>query len=219
MINITVLKYGTKYSSTYVNNFLKKFKEKTTVNCTFWVQTEDPTGLDDYIKVLPIDFVDPINRRWHKLDLFETSLLTGDCFHFDLDMVIERNIDHYLNYKSDKLVVLYAHYKNPKEVAHWNNYHKVGKKRNPKDGMYNSSIFYWNTNYESHKNIAKRHYEIDDVYDGSFCRFVFWEGKHNVTCFPFRDYNNVLVNGYSKTATINLYNQQFDIVKKYYTNE
>jgi hypothetical protein len=91
MINITVLKYGTKYSSNYVNNFFKEFKTKTTFPCKFWVQTEDPTGLDDYIGIIPIVNLDPVGRRWHKLDLFETDLLTGKCFHFDLDMIINKN--------------------------------------------------------------------------------------------------------------------------------
>ena len=217
MTNITVLKYGEKYSSTYVNNFFKRFKEKTTVECNFWVQTENPIGLDSYIKILPIETVDPVNRRWHKIDLFETDLLEGDCFHFDLDMVIEKNIDHYINYKSDKVVLLYANYKNWKEVAYWNSFHKVDKKRNPRDGMYNSSIFYWNTKYRSHKLLLEKHYSLkEDVYWGSFCRFSFWEGKDIVATFPFRDYNNVLIKGYSPVATINLYNQMFDTVKKVY---
>lgn len=216
MINITVLKYGTKYSSNYVNNFFKEFKTKTTFPCKFWVQTEDPTGLDDYIGIIPIVNLDPVGRRWHKLDLFETDLLTGKCFHFDLDMIINKNIDHYLNYESDKLVVLYAHYKDPKEVAKWNAHHKIYKKRNDKDGMYNSSIFCFKAGSQSAKNIAKRHYQIEDIYAGSFCRYVFWEFKEDVTTFPFRDYSNNLVQGCPTGTNICLFSQQYEIVKDYY---
>jgi hypothetical protein len=203
-INVTVLKYYQVYSSEYVNNFLKMLRKRTTVPFKFWVQTEDPSGLDAEIGILPIEVVDPVGRRWHKLDLFETPLLEGKCFHFDLDMVINKNIDHYLNYEPKKLAVLYASYKDVEKIRRHN-------QRNPNDldTMVNSSIFCWNVGCESTKEILRIHYAKKvDNHKGSFDRFIGNDCVQSLELFPYRDYTLFKNDGFSREPTFCLFNQR-----------
>lgn len=211
MVNITVLKYYQVYSSEYVNNFLKMLRKQTTVPFKFWVQTEDPSGLEPDIGILPIEVVDPVGRRWHKLDLFETPLLDGKCFHFDLDMVINKNIDHYLNYEPNKFTCLWASYKNEHDVKRKNAVRKTGK-----DTMTNSSIFCWNVGCESTKNILKIHYAKPfDDHAGSFDRFIYNDCIDQTDIFPFRDYTLFKKDGFSREPTFCLFNQRVGDIKPF----
>ena len=210
MINITVLKYGTAYSSDFVNKFYEMLLSKTTVQFQFWVQTENASGLNDKFKILPIVHVDPVKRRFHKLDLFETDVLAGKSFHFDLDMIINKNIDHYLLYEPKKLTVLYAHYKDKESVRKTNLVRKTNK-----DGLVNSSIFCWNPGCDSTKKILDIHYSEEDQFNGSFDNFIFWKCPKHIDLFPYRDYHLYRKNGYNKEQTICLFNQRLDDIYKY----
>jgi hypothetical protein len=208
MINITVLKYGTAYSSTYVNNFYKTIKTKTKLPFKFWVQTEDPLGIDPEIGILKIQNLDPVGRRFHKIDLFEEHLLEGKCFHFDLDMIFNKNIDHYLLYEPKKFTCLYASYKDPSKIL----LHNINSPTN-KDTMSNSSIFCWNVGCSSTKHILNKHYSLDknnpiQRYNFmSFDRFIFNDCMGHFEFFPFRDYTTFNKSGYSKKYTFIFFSQ------------
>jgi hypothetical protein len=211
MVNITVLKYYKVYSSEYVNKFYDMLKSKTTVPFKFWVQTEDPVGLNPEFGVLPIHKVDPVVRRWHKIDLFETTLLSGKCFHFDLDMVINKNIDHYLNYEPKKVAVLYAHYKDIEKI-------KSHNKTKPwdLDTMTNSSIFCWNAGCESGQEILKIHYAKKfDNHKGSFDRFVFNDCFNHLEIFPFHDFSHYTKQGFDREKTFCIFNQAVEQIHEY----
>jgi hypothetical protein len=211
MVNITVLKYYKVYNSDYVNKFYDMLKSKTTVPFKFWVQTEDPVGLNPEFGILPIDKVDPVVRRWHKLDLFETTLLTGKCFHFDLDMVINKNIDHYLNYEPTKFTMLYSIYKDKKKVEAFN-----AKAVIKKDSMVNSSIFCWNIGCQSTKEILKKHYSLKfDLYLGSFDNFLYNECRKDISIFPFSDFSHYTKQGFNKEKTFCLFNQAVDHIHQF----
>jgi hypothetical protein len=216
MINVTVLKYGNAYSSTYVNNFYKTLKQKTNVPFKFWVQTENEDGIDSEIGILKIHKLDPVGRRFHKIDLFEEPLLSGKCFHFDLDMIINKNIDHYLNYNPKQFTCLYASYKDPVKIMA----HNINNPTN-KDTMSNSSIFCWNVGCDSTKRILEKHYSLDQNSSiqryryMSFDRFIFNDCLGNFDFFPFRDYTTYKKSGLNKNYCFVFFSQTKEKIFQY----
>jgi len=211
MINISVVKYGSAYTCQYVNDFYEMLKSKTTIPFTFWVHTEYSDGLNPEFKIIPIDKVDPVGRRYHKLDLFETDLLVGKNFNFDLDIIINKNIDHYLQYTPQKLTLLLANYKDKTAVRKTNIIRKTNK-----DGLINSSVFCWNSGCDSVKQILKTHYaSVPDKYNGSLDNFIFWECNKHIQVFPFRDYHSYRKEGYNKDQVICLFSQRLSEIYKF----
>lgn len=100
MIKIVCLKWGTLYSASYVNNLYKGIKRNTKVPFEFYCFTEDATGLDSNVNVLPIG-VDGLEGWWNKLYLYHPDNgLSGDILFFDLDTIIIDNIDEFLLHRS-----------------------------------------------------------------------------------------------------------------------
>lgn len=79
----------------YVNILFDAVKRNTTLDCRFICYTDDPSGLDDYIEVRPLE--PTLTGWWHKLFMFAEPL-EGQTFFFDLDTVIISNLDEYLSY-------------------------------------------------------------------------------------------------------------------------
>lgn len=99
MINVVCLKHGTKYSADYVNHLAKMIGRHLTLPYSFYCFTEDTTGLDKSINVKPI----PDNKFkgwWWKPYIFKKGHFdTGSInFYIDLDMVIIKNIDHFMTH-------------------------------------------------------------------------------------------------------------------------
>ena len=123
--NVVCVKHGTKYSPDYVNKLRAMVKRNLTLPHRFICFTEDSTGLDPDIEVLPLPN-EKIDGWWFKLFLFQNPLydLTGKTLYLDLDVVIVDNIDCFLTY-SDNFCI----------IQDWNS-------RPERNRMfYNSSIF------------------------------------------------------------------------------
>lgn len=109
MINIYTVKWGDKYPSEHVNKILEQCKKHNTKEFSFYCLTEDPEGLAEGVIVIPIPEGNYYEKWWNKLYLFDRSVVsqTGEKVFFDLDIIIQHNIDCIMDYKcSDNLVFI-----------------------------------------------------------------------------------------------------------------
>jgi len=108
MFNIICLKHGTKYGPEYVNNLNSMVKRHITLPYTFYCLTEDTTGINTDINILPL----PVNSKfvgwWWKPYAFKEGLFPLGTVNFfiDLDMVIVKNIDKLLAYLPNEFIGL-----------------------------------------------------------------------------------------------------------------
>lgn len=94
MHTVLCFKWGTKYSSQYVNNLYRAVERNTTVPVRFVCVTDDPSGFDPNIQSFPL--LDPsLEGWWQKITAFACPLydIVGTVLLIDLDMVIVDNID------------------------------------------------------------------------------------------------------------------------------
>ena len=92
MINVICVKWGTKYSASDVNRLKRNVERYLTIPHNFYCYTEDPTDLEcDTISIPPEH---DLEIYWNKLAMFEDEFLEGTCLYFDIDVVIQNNIDH-----------------------------------------------------------------------------------------------------------------------------
>lgn len=131
MLNVACVKWGNKYEPVYANKLFSMVKRNVSLPFNFFCYTEDSTGLDKDITIIPIQ--SNLTHWWLKLDLLK-HFTKGDTILFDLDVVILNNLNRLLSTKTRTLTVLYSQWKegflNP-----------VGMERNPT--LYNSSLMKW----------------------------------------------------------------------------
>lgn len=105
-INIITVKWGDAFSADYVNILFDAIKRNTTKECKFICFTDNPSGIDDYIETRPLP--EGTSGWWNKLYLFskEAGLSDGaQNFFFDLDTLIIGNIDDYIGYSGDFMML------------------------------------------------------------------------------------------------------------------
>jgi hypothetical protein len=131
---ISCVKWGDKFSSDHVNRLYDMCRGNYSNRFQFICHTDDPTGLYPVIKVRELDQSHDLENWWWKLTLFDDhSWPTGKYgkhLFFDLDVVIQDNIDHLEQYTSHKKLTMIE--------AFWKDY--VLKDL---DMNYNSSIMAW----------------------------------------------------------------------------
>lgn len=105
--NVLVLKHGKKYTAEYVNKMYRMVKKHCTLPFNFYCLTEDITGLDNDIKVIPLPGDIEANGWWYKPYIFSADLpIDGVILYIDLDMVIVKNIDILFTYMPNASCVL-----------------------------------------------------------------------------------------------------------------
>lgn len=202
MLNIVCTKYNNLYDYSFVNRLYGSLKEHTNIDFKFWCQTEDASGIDSNIRIIPLKHVDPQKERYHKISLLRSELLIGKCVSFDLDIIINRNIDHYLTVESERLLLLYSSFKDPKMIGRSN----AGKTQF-KDCVINSSIFSWTAHSDNTKRILEKHSETPyELYRHSFDRFLFWECVKEIATFKFDDFCSYKYQGFQKEKTFCIFN-------------
>lgn len=108
MYNIVCVKYGTKYGPEYVNRLFYGVRKNLTLPFKFHCFTENPTGIDDNIKIHNLPHTLPGKGWWQKLYLFSDQIsLKGKIFYIDLDTLVTGNIDKIVKHSGDKLTVLH----------------------------------------------------------------------------------------------------------------
>lgn len=102
-INIVCLKSGTAYGPEYVNILFDMVQRNLTDGFPgqFHCITDDPTGLAEGIKVIPLP--EDLETWWGKLYMFKKGLFPdGDrCLFMDLDTLIVGNIDEIAKYSGE----------------------------------------------------------------------------------------------------------------------
>jgi hypothetical protein len=133
MINyIVCLKWGNKYGPEYVNTLEQMVRRYCTLPFEFVCFTENPTGLNHTVKVMPLPTSYGVNGWWHKPLLFNPSLPLqdpqGTILYIDLDVIIFRSIDNLFTYKPGEFCVI----------------RDFNRCNNPAWNKFNSSVVRWN---------------------------------------------------------------------------
>ena len=182
MINVICVKWGTKYTYKDVNRLLTMVERNLTIPFNFYCLTEDPLHIDPKVNIIPIKH-DHLEVWWNKLAMFEEGFgdLEGKCLFFDLDVIIQNNVDDIVNYSNTGLCKIHAYWK-PDSVF---DNDKVGRHRY--DMKNNSSCLVWNANELG--TIWEHFYDNEDImllkYRG-IDRMIYWEDKlnHYISTFP-----------------------------------
>jgi len=128
--NIVCLKWGSKYSSDYVNILYNMVRRNIDQEFKFFCYTDDPTGIIDGINI--IDIKSGLEKWWPKLDLL--SIFTeGETIFFDLDIVILNNLSCLISLKTKNLTILYSFWKNNAQTL----------RSSSTPTLFNSSVMKW----------------------------------------------------------------------------
>jgi len=148
MKTIVTLKYGTKYSADDVNKIVEATERKYTYLCF----TDDPTGLDPIIISCPLP--NDVEGHWYKVWLFSQDL--GDVLYLDLDIRIQKNIDHLWKYLDNQPIIAYTYWKNKEFPDYVGETHDMRYLSN-----YNSSVMMWKEGTGKH---IWEHFQSDPDY-------------------------------------------------------
>jgi len=107
MLNVICLKHGIKYSTKYANNLYNMVQRHLRMPHRFVCFTDDPKDLNPGIEVRLLPH-NNIQGWWWKPYIFKADHFPeGDTnFYIDLDMVIVKGIDHYMDYLPSEFVGL-----------------------------------------------------------------------------------------------------------------
>jgi len=203
-LNVICVKWSTKYSSEYVNKLHSMVKRHITIPFNFYCLTEDKEGIDQDVIIIPIQY--DLKIWWNKLAMFEKGFgdLKGQCLFFDLDVVIQKNVECFIKKDFHKI---HCYWKNPNMVES----NKEVKKRNV---MNNSSIMSWTANDED-LNIVWQEFINEKewflkLYKG-IDRYIDWE-------FPYivNNFDRGLVYSYREGADWHTDTEQFIYRKDYH---
>jgi len=134
-MKIVCLKWGDKFSHEHVNRLYKMVCKRFKEDFTFICHTENPDNIDPNIKIVPLDLSHNLEVWWWKLTLFQYAAKETTIF-FDLDVVIQNDITHLIDYcEEGKLCTIKAYWKP----------HRIDMKPEaPKFDMnLNSSVMIW----------------------------------------------------------------------------
>ena len=94
------VKFGTKYGADYVNKLYNGVvRNLKSVNFTFFCLTEDPSGLDEGVKTIPLDT--SLSGWWAKAHIFKAGTeygIEGRVMYIDLDMIITGSLENMAKY-------------------------------------------------------------------------------------------------------------------------
>jgi len=168
-LKIVCVKWGSKFSASYVNKLYNMVKLNLTIPYRFICLTDDQKGLIPDIDIITLkqDF----EYCWTKIELFRPGNFSDDdlCLFLDLDVVITGNLDDLVTFQPEKMFVgLYDWY---------------SSRRNP---HYNSSVMRFHGNSQTYlfsSLLAKQEDRTIkwgrefDAYLGSDDKVVLWEGE------------------------------------------
>ena len=144
MYNVVCVKFGTKYSSDFVNKLYNDLKRVTQSEFKFYCYTDDPSGIDSEVNIIPPLGKPTLKRVWNKLRLFDPEMpFNGKTYFFDLDVKILKDpLIHDDELDWQKLTLVHSHWKIGKLYNRLSNY----------DVKINSSVMMWDaSNQEMHE--------------------------------------------------------------------
>lgn len=107
MLNIITVKWGKKYNSSFVNRIYNMCVKNISIPFKMYCYTDCARGIKKDINIIRIPKENTLELWWNKLALFEENMFKGMCLFFDLDVVIQNNINHICDdYKKNKLTLI-----------------------------------------------------------------------------------------------------------------
>lgn len=165
---IVCLKHGSKYNHEYVNKLYNMVVRQSTVPFKFACITEDPSGINHKIKIIPLPEHRNIKGWWYKTWVFSDDLpISGTILFLDLDLVLIRNIDDFWNYHPDQFAIIRDF--NRSTVKEWNKFNSSIFRFNK--GQFN---FVWNNFIQNLSVMQKMHGDQDWIFDQIKKNFVYW---------------------------------------------
>ena len=166
MKTILTLKYGEKYTSDDVNTIYEHTEGKYNYVCV----TDDPKGLDPNIGIIYMEHEPEGNME--KLKLFQFNF-GGPILYLDLDVRIQKPIDHLFDYCGENPIICYTWWKDKKDKMPIGDY--PYRDKFPLSN-YNSSIMMWNdaTHIWNHYNKNPDEYIVKYPYGDD--TFLYHEG-------------------------------------------
>lgn len=170
-MNVIFVKWGTKYSSEDVNTLYKSLVRE---DFDYYCYTDDPSGIDSNINIIPIPSKPALKVWWNKLYMFNKDFpLKGKTIFFDLDVYIRSDpwiildsIDWY------GLTLVDCSYKT----------HVINDRKHHFDVKINSSVAAWNADAGYIHSIWDKFYtDQKDYYLRKYAgidRFIVHEGFH-----------------------------------------
>ncbi len=104
---IICIKWGKRYSSTYVNRLWSMIKRHTNRKTRLICYTEDPEGISNEVTIYPLPEIKLPEKikyhAWRKVSLWRQQLqgIEGDVLFIDLDVVITGSLDDFFDYKPE----------------------------------------------------------------------------------------------------------------------
>jgi hypothetical protein len=135
MVNILCLKWGDRYSADYVNILHRAVRRNLARPFLFHCCTDDASGLDEDIRVIPFPENPGVKRAWPDILVKLTVLrdgfgdLAGPTLFLDLDVAITGALDPLFDYAPGRFCIIH----------NWVNWRKALLGRRPAVG--NSSVF------------------------------------------------------------------------------
>lgn len=105
--NVLCLKHGDKYNADYVNKLYNMVRYNLSLPFSFWCLTENPTGIHQDVRIIPLPKHLQVKGWWYKPYIFSNTLpIEGTILYLDLDLVIANPIDKLFLFYPNKYCVL-----------------------------------------------------------------------------------------------------------------
>lgn len=175
-VNVICMKWGSLYSSAYVNNLHQGVVRHLKRPHRFVCFTDDVDGIHNTIETAPLPDSGGTpslrDSRWRKLSLFSSALvnLSGPALFLDLDVVIVGSLDVFFDYPGEVLMIRDDDPFRAKPL----------RKLNPRRDAFlasvgNSSVFryeigahhYIYDSYRTNPDLAHRNYEISQQFQSA----------------------------------------------------
>ena len=120
-VNVVCMKWGSVYSSAYVNILRQAVMEHLSLPHRFVCLTDDPEGLEEGIETFPLPNLGieyGPRGGWAKLGLFQSELydLRGSTLFLDLDLVILDSLEDFFTFQSGAVTLCYDFMPSPKDL-------------------------------------------------------------------------------------------------------
>lgn len=113
MVNVICIKWGTLYSSSYVNNLYNSVKKQLSQAFRFVCFTDDADGIDPAVDVQPLPSITLPEKYaytpWRKLSVLRNGVanLQGPTLFLDLDILITGPLDCFFDYHPGKFCIIH----------------------------------------------------------------------------------------------------------------
>jgi len=141
MINVICVKWGNKFRPDFVNRLYTMVERNLTYDFRFYCYTDDSHGIREDVEIIDIPKDNELEIWWNKLALFQKGMFKGTCLFFDLDVVIQKNIDHLIGYlDSTCLTKVKSYWKDESKTKYHIDYDDL---KSSYDMTNNSSVMLW----------------------------------------------------------------------------